>query len=104
MNEIRKTAFINSLLTTLYIIGVGIFFYFGATLKIGKNNFFLAPIAFLLLFVLSATITGYLMMGKPAQMYVDGKKKEALLLMKYTLGFFFLFTLIALGALIILPK
>lgn len=104
MQEIRKTAFINSFLTTLYIIAVGIFFYLGATFKIGQNNFFIAPIAFLLLFVFSASITGYLMIGKPAQMYVDGKKKEALVLMKYTLGFFFLFTLIGLFILIVLPK
>lgn len=104
MKEIRKTAFINSFLTTLYIVAVGIFFYLGATFKIGQNNNFIAPIAFLLLFVFSASITGYLMVGKSAQMYVDGKKKEALSLISYTLGFFFLFTLIGIILLILVPR
>lgn len=103
MKELQKKALANSLLTALYIIGIGIFFYFGAEYKIGKNSF-VTPIAFLFLFVFSASITGYLILGKPAQMYVDGKKKEALSLLKYTLGFFFCFTLVALFILILLPR
>ena len=104
MNEIKKQALINSLLTLLYIIAVGVFFYFGAMVKIGKSNAFLAPITFLSLFVFSAALTGYLMIGKPAQMYIDGKKKEALMLIKYTLLFFFIYTLIALSLLIFLNR
>ena len=46
-----------------------------------------------MLFVLSAAITSYLMLGKPAQWYIDGKRKEALSLLAQTLGFFFIVTL-----------
>lgn len=104
MKEIKKKAFINSALTSLYIVAVGLFFYYGASIKIGRTNTFLAPIALLSLFVFSAGLTSFLMFGKPAQMYVDGKKKEALSLVYYTLGFFCVFTFIALLFLILLSR
>lgn len=93
MNKIRKTAIINALLTTLYIIFVGLFMYYGSLIKIGKTNEFLAPITMLSLFVFSAALTGYLIVGKPVQMYIDGKKKEAVSLLTNTLVIFFLITL-----------
>jgi len=48
------------------------------------------PVAFLLLFVLSATIVGALVLGRPTLLYLDGKKKEALRTFFYTLGFLLL--------------
>jgi hypothetical protein len=104
MKEIKKKAFVNSLLTSIYIAAVGLFLYYGALIKLGRVNSFLAPITLLLLFVFSAALTGFLLLGKPAQMYIDGKKKEALSLITYTLGFFFAFTLIALLLLIFLSR
>lgn len=102
MHGIIKRAFVNSFLTSLYIIAVGLFFYYGSLIKLGRSNSFLVPITLLLLFVFSAALTSYLMFGKPAQLYVDGKKKEALSLITYTLGFFCIFTLVALLLLILL--
>lgn len=104
MNEIRKKAFTNSFLTSLYIVGVGLFFYYGSLIKIGKNNVFLAPIALLFLFVFSASITGFLMLGKPLQMYLDDKKKDAVSLLSYTLLFFSGFTFLAIILLILFTK
>lgn len=88
MNKIRKTALVNAALTTLYIVAVGCFMYFGSLIKIGRSNSFLVPVTLLMLFVMSASITGFLIFGKPAQMYIDGKKKEALSLLTQTLVFF----------------
>lgn len=68
--------------------------YYGTLVKLGRANTFLIPVTLLLLFVFSAAITGFLIFGKPAQMYVDGKKKEALSLLFYTLGIFFVITFI----------
>jgi hypothetical protein len=104
MEKVKRTALINSLATALYIILVGLFMYYGSTIKIGRNNEFLAPVAMLFLFVFSAALTGFLMIGKPAQMYVDGKKKEALSLLKYTLAYFFIITFIAIILLITLTR
>lgn len=104
MKEIRKTALINSLATTLYIIGVGVFMYYGSIIKIGRVNTFLAPITLLLLFVFSAALTGFLIFGKPAQMYVDGKKKEALSLLTQTLVYFSIITFTAIVLLVFLSR
>lgn len=100
MNKIKKRALINALLTTLYVVAVGLFMYYGAKVKIGKSNEFLAPIAFLLLFVSSASLTGFLIIGKPIQLYIDGKKKDALSMLFYTLLFLFVVTVIAILILI----
>jgi len=52
----------------------------------GSMNNLVGPAAFLLLFILSAAVTGSLILGKPILMYLDGKKAEALKLFLYTLG------------------
>ncbi len=100
MNKITKQALINSAGTVLYVIAVALFMYYGTLIKIGRSNSILVPIALLLLFVLSASVTGYLMLSKPAQMYLDGKKKEALSLLTKTIIFFGIFTVVALGLLV----
>ncbi len=104
MSEIKKTALVNAIATALYIIAVGSFMYYGSVIKLGRANIILVPITLLLLFVFSAALTGFLIFGKPAQMYVDGKKKEALSLLTYTLSFFSIITLVALGLLIVFTR
>jgi hypothetical protein len=104
MDKIQKCALINSLATTAYIILVASFMYYGSSVKIGRVNTFLAPIALLSLFVCSASITGYLIFGKPVQMYIDGKKKDALKLLTYTLGFFSATTLILVTILVLFTR
>ncbi len=52
----------------------------------GQVNNFLGPIAFLLMFVLSATITGALVLGRPAMLFLDGQKKEAVKLFLFSAG------------------
>ena len=48
-------------------------------------------IAFLLLFVFSASFSGAVILGKPALLYLEGKKKEAVILFGATLGWMFIF-------------
>lgn len=95
MKGMQKEAFKNAISTAFYVAFVGIFMYLGGEAKIGRSNTFFVPIAFLLLLVTSAAITGYLIFGKPVQLYIDGKKKEALTLLKSTLIFFSSITFIA---------
>ena len=104
MNKIRKTALINAIATTLYIIAVGCFFHYGSLIKVGRTNIMLVPITLLLLFVFSAALTGFLIFGKPAQMYVDNKKREALSLLTYTLIFFSIITFAAIVLLIVFTR
>jgi|SRR3989344_2873974 len=104
MNKIMRMALMNALATALYVAAVGTFMYYGTMVKIGRTAQFLAPITMLLLFVFSAALTGYLVFGKPAILYVDGKKKEALKLLSYTLTFLFVITFLSLLSLIFLSQ
>ncbi len=51
----------------------------------GQTDTAWTPVAVLMLFVLSAAITGTLVLGRPVLMYLDGQKKEALQFFGYTL-------------------
>ena len=82
-----------------FIDAAGVFIYIAIIAWLGfnsQNNFgktpsFLNPIFVLLLFVVSACITGSLVLGKPILMYLDGQKKEAITLFFYTLIWLVLF-------------
>lgn len=93
MDKIIKRAFIDSVGTAVYIILV-VSFLFSLRSLAPKEDILIIPIAMLLLFVSSAAITGFLVFGKPVMLYIDGKKKEAISLLGYTLGILFLITLI----------
>lgn len=94
MNKIIKRAFIDSIATTVYIILV-VSFIFSLQIFAPKKDIIIIPIAMLLLFVCSAAITGFLVFGKPVMLYIDGKKKEAITLLGYTIGILFLITIIS---------
>jgi len=86
-----------------FVSAAGVFIYISAVSWLISNveHFFgnvpepnlLFPIFMLLLFVVSAAITGFLVLGKPFLTYLDGQKKEALKLLFFTLAWlvFFLF-------------
>lgn len=94
MNPLIKSAFVNSSLTALYILGISLLLFYSGSNELGKNFTFLIPLTMLSLFVFSAAITSFLIFGRPAMLYVDGKKKEALTLLMYTIGFFGAYTLL----------
>lgn len=94
MSKIIKRAFINSVGTAAYIILV-VSFIFSLQVFEAKEDIIIIPIAMLLLFVCSAAITGFLVFGKPVMLYIDGKKREAISLLGYTLGILVLITLIS---------
>jgi len=58
----------------------------------------LQPIAALLLLVLSVAVVGVLIFGKPALLYLEGKKHEGVKLLVCTLFILFLLTAIVLAA------
>lgn len=58
--------------------------------KVPEPNLFI-PIFMLLLFIISATVTGLLVLGKPISLYLGGSKKEAIVLLSATLGWLVIF-------------
>jgi len=94
-----------------FLLALGEAAYIGlvALLMSGAERFFsntpdnkiLAPITFLLLFVLSAAVSGALVLGKPVLMYMEGKKKEALALFGFTLFWLFVFFVVMVISLVV---
>lgn len=102
---ILKYAVLNALGTLLYIALVASFL--SHTAQIFGNSpehIVLIPIAMLLLFVCSASITAGLVLGRPVLWYLDGKKKEAVQLFIVTVGCLFLATFVAFFGLAMLKK
>ncbi len=89
-------SFLSSLGVLIYVSGVAWFLSNGEKI-FGKNQSMGIPVAFLLVFVLSAAITGSLVFGYPVWQYLDGKKKEALKALGWNLGFLAIFTIAALA-------
>lgn len=90
-NKIIKYASLNALGTALYIALIASVLFYAPKVFHTENtpDTVLAPIAVLCLFVFSAALTGFLMLGRPVAWYIDGQKKEALSLLAWTLGIFF---------------
>lgn len=97
MNKtIIKNALINAGITFAYIALIATFL--SNIEKIFKNapseDTVFAPIMMLLLFVISASVTGLAVLGRPIAWYLDGKRKEAVTLLISTIVCLIIFAVI----------
>ena len=98
--NIKIRSFINAALTFIYVSAVAcLMWYMGE--YVGSAGNFAGPIGFLMLFLLSATVTGGLVLGKPALLYMDGQKADALRLLIQTVLWLFFLTLLIFCSLIL---
>lgn len=100
-----KNPFYNAGLGVIYISLVVLGINFGgrfATEEAAQN--LLLPIGMLSLFVLSASIMGYLFLSQPIMMFLDGKRKEAINLFLQTVAVFAGITILILFVGVILFK
>ncbi|MBI4085765.1 MAG: hypothetical protein HY433_00775 [Candidatus Liptonbacteria bacterium] len=81
---------INAACVFAYVSGVA-WLGFNSQIIFGKTASFLMPLFMLLLFVISASVTGLLVFGKPINMYLNGFKKEGLALLFATLAWLVFF-------------
>jgi hypothetical protein len=90
MNRIHRNSIISAVLAEAYIILVVVVIEFiqNTILSAKPEGTILIPMLMLSLFVLSAAVMGYLFLAQPVQLYLDGKKKEAILQFVYTTGAF----------------
>lgn len=99
-NQVIKYAVLNALGTAAYIALVASFLFYAPTLFGGDGkDVVLIPMAMISLFVLSASITGSLVLGRPIIWFLDGKKKEAVSLLIATIGCLFVITVLAFAGL-----
>lgn len=92
----------NAFATLAYIILVGTLMANGDRLFGPVDVPLLGLVAFLLLFLVSALITGLLVLGKPAALYLDGQRKEGAMLLFYTAGWLIAMTVVAMLALLVI--
>lgn len=72
----NQNPYINAIAASLYIAVVASAMYYVPKI-IGRIESVMVPIVILSLFTLSAAVMGYFFLFHPAQLYLDGKKKEA---------------------------
>src|SRR6187399_2047511 len=94
MNKLIKQSLLNALGTIAYIAIVATIMQSAEKFLGNKPDTIFAPIAFLSLFILSAAITGSLVIGKPLLLFLSGSKQEAVKLFLYTLGWLAIATVI----------
>jgi hypothetical protein len=99
-SKIVSWSIINSLAAFVYISGVA-WLMFNGEKFFGKADNFWMPVALLLLFVVSATIVGAIVLGRPILLYLDGKKSDAIRLLAYTVGCLLILTLIVFSLILI---
>lgn len=95
MNKIVKRAIINAVGTAAYIVLIASFLFFLQSSFSEQEDTVITTVSALLLFVCSAAITAFLVFGKPVMLYVDGKRREAVSLLGYTIGILLILTVIA---------
>lgn len=91
--ELISKSFINATGVFLYISAIT-WFMSNSKNIFGGTSDHVAGIFMLLLFVISATITATLVLGKPILLYIEGSKKEAMKMLFYTVGWLILFLII----------
>ena len=93
MKKILGYSILDSFGTAIYITAIVSFMYYCDKHSLLGDNL-LIPIFFLMLFVFSAAFTGFLILGKPIMLYVDGKKRDAVILFFSTIILFFMIAII----------
>lgn len=91
-----KNPITNALSASAYIIlVVSVMTFVTQPLK-NKPDTFFAPIVVLSMLTLSVTVMAFLFFYQPLQLFIEGKKKEAVNLFVKTVGFFATITVIVL--------
>lgn len=94
--SMSKNPFINALSASAYIVFVVVIMNFLSRTLRDKPDTIGAPLIFLSLFTLSAAVMAYLFLYQPFQLFIEGKKKEAVNLFVRTIGVFAAFTAVVL--------
>jgi len=91
-----KNPIINALSTSAYIILIVTVMNFVTQPLKNKPDTFFAPITFLSVLTLSVAVMTFLFFYQPLQLFIEGKKKEAVNLFVKTVGIFAVITAVTL--------
>jgi len=94
-SKLILTAFLNSIAVFVYVSSIAWLLFNGERFFGQASNFWM-PTALLLVFIVSATITGLLVLGRPIYLYLNNLRSEAVKLLIYTVVFLLIITALAL--------
>lgn len=87
-----KEGALHAALAALYIVFV-VFLMSNVSRIFGtRDGGFIEPVCILSLLVVSAAVMAMIVFGEPVMLYIDGKKREAMVLVGTTIGCFAAFT------------
>jgi hypothetical protein len=89
-----KNPIVNALSASGYIVLVASIINLVSQTQKNKPDTFFAPVAFLSLLTFSAAVMAFIFFYQPLQLFIDGKKKQAVDLFIKTVGIFGVVTLI----------
>lgn len=87
-----KNPYVNALIAALYIVFIVCLVNYGPAFARQKPDTIFAPIAMLSLLVFSAAFMACVFFLQPVLIYIDGHKREAVMLFKKTLMTFAIIT------------
>ena len=96
-NNATSQSFFHALGVVVYVGFVACLMLNGEAI-FGKMSEYTGPMAFLLLFIISAIITSGLVFAKPILMYLNGKKKEAIYFLSSTIAWLMAITVLVFAA------
>ncbi|MBI1999304.1 MAG: hypothetical protein HYS74_01450 [Parcubacteria group bacterium] len=100
-SEYFLKSFINAAGVFIYVSAIALFLSNTKGIFGDIEDMLFIPVFMLLLFIISATVTGLLVLGKPLHLYLAGLKKEALALLLATLAWLIFFLLVVAAVLLL---
>ena len=98
--QIVSMSLIHALSVFLYTLLIS-WVLFNGERWFGEMSTFVGPALMLLLLVVSATITGLLVLGRPTLLFLDDKKKESFEFLGFTVGWMLVIVLATMVGLIV---
>ena len=99
-NEYIYKSFVNAGGVFAYISAL-VWFIFNAEKIFGSYPGLLGPVIGLLVFIISASVTGFLVLGKPIELFISGEKRVAIQMLFTTIAWLTLFLLVLAVSLIL---
>ena len=89
-----RNPIINALSASGYILLIAVIINLVSQTQKNKPDTFFAPVAFMSLLTFSVSVMAFIFFYQPLQLFIEGKKKEAINLFIKTVGIFGVVTLI----------
>lgn len=84
--DLLLSAFLHALCVFAYVLLIAWVMFNAPSFFAKLTPAFLGPAAFLILFIISASLTAWLVLGRPIHYFMENKKKEAVNMLMYTLA------------------